>query len=59
MFYVSEEYLRSYKDSGELGASTLSSTVTPGESLFPADSQAAHIPKSKRGPGGAGGKRQE
>lgn len=50
MFFVSEEYLRRYQESGELGGSTLSEATAPGESLFPAEKGAAHVPKSKRGP---------
>ena len=35
MFYVSEEYLRRYQETGEIGESTLDKVVAPGESLFP------------------------
>lgn len=50
MFFVSEEYLRKYKESGDLGGSTLADATAPGESLFPAEKDAEHLPKSKRGP---------
>ena len=50
MFFVSEEYLRSYKEAGDVGASTLTEVAPLGETLFPADKDAEHLPKSKRGP---------
>jgi hypothetical protein len=50
MFFVSEEYLRKYEESGEVGGSTLSEATAPGESLFPADKEGQRLPKSKRGP---------
>ena len=51
MFFVSEEYLRSYKETGDVGASTLTDVAPLGESLFPAETDAEHfLPKSKRGP---------
>ena len=50
MFFVSEEYLRSYKETGDVGASTLTDVAPLGETLFPADKDAEHLPKSKRGP---------
>jgi hypothetical protein len=52
MFFVSEEYLRSYQESGEVGRSTLGEVTPLGESLFPADKAAQRVPKSKRGPAG-------
>lgn len=54
MFFVSEEYLRKYKESGEIGGSTLSDATTPGESLFPAEKGGEHVAKSKRGSKGKG-----
>ena len=50
MFFVSEEYLRRYQETAEFGASTLGEVAPLGQSLFPADKDAQHIPKSKRGP---------
>lgn len=50
MFFVSEEYLRRYDETGDVGASTLGSVVPLGESLFPAEKEAERLPKSKRGP---------
>ena len=50
MFFVSEEYLRNYQESGDVGASTLGEVAPLGQSLFPADAEAARLPKSKRGP---------
>ncbi len=50
MFFVSEEYLRNYQESGDVGGSTLGEVAPLGESLFPADKQAELIPKAKRGP---------
>lgn len=50
MFFVSEEYLRRYQESGDVGGSTLALATEPGESLFPAEKEAERLPKSKRGP---------
>lgn len=50
MFFVSEEYLRKYQESGEVGGSTLGQVAPLGESLFPAEEGAKQLPKSKRGP---------
>ncbi len=50
MFFVSEEYLRQYQETGDVGASTLGEVTPLGESLFPAEKDAEHLPKSKRGP---------
>ena len=50
MFFVSEEYLRRYEESGEVGGSTLGEVAPLGESLFPAEKGAERLPKSKRGP---------
>jgi hypothetical protein len=50
MFFVSEEYLRRYQESGDVGGSTLGQATAPGESLFPAGKDAERLPKSKRGP---------
>jgi hypothetical protein len=50
MFFVSEEYLRSYQESGDVGGSTLGEVAPPGESLFPAEQATKRVPKSKRGP---------
>jgi len=50
MFFVSEEYLRRYQETGDVGASTLGEVAPLGQSLFPAKEEAQHIPKSKRGP---------
>ena len=50
MFFVSEEYLRRYQETGDVGGSTLGQVTTPGETLFPAEKGAARLPKSKRGP---------
>ncbi len=50
MFFVSEEYLRNYQETGDVGGSTLGEVAPLGESLFPAEKEAQHIPKSKRGP---------
>ena len=52
MFFVSEEYLRNYQESGDVGGSTLGEVAPLGESLFPADKEAERVPKSKRGPAG-------
>ena len=56
MFFVSEEYLRTYEESGDVGSSTLGEVAPLGQSLFPADGEAARLPKSKRG---TASKRQE
>jgi len=50
MFFVSEEYLRSYQETGDVGASTLGEVTPLGESLFPEEKAAGRLPKSKRGP---------
>ncbi len=50
MFFVSEEYLRNYEESGEVGGSTLGEVAPLGESLFSAEKDAERLPKSKRGP---------
>lgn len=51
MFFVSEEYLRSYQETGDVGASSLGDVVSLGETLFPEEKEGAeHIAKSKRGP---------
>ncbi len=50
MFFVSEEYLRRYRETGELGASTLGEVAPLGESLFKEEDEAERLPKSKRGP---------
>lgn len=50
MFFVSEEYLRNYEESGEVGGSTLGEVAPRGESLFPSDKEGERLPKSKRGP---------
>ncbi|MBI1885462.1 MAG: hypothetical protein HYS09_03990 [Chloroflexi bacterium] len=47
---MSEEYLRNYQETGDVGESTLGEVVPLGESLFPADKEAERLPKSKRGP---------
>jgi hypothetical protein len=49
MFYVSEEYLRKYQETEDVGGSTLGTVAPVGESLFPADKEAERLPKSKRG----------
>jgi hypothetical protein len=49
MFFVSEEYLRSYQETGDVGASSLGDVVPLGETLFP-EEEGEHIAKSKRGP---------
>ena len=56
MFFVSEEYLRRYTETGDVGASTLGQVVPLGETLFPADKESKRLPKSKRGP--AAGRRE-
>ena len=35
MFFVSEEYLRKYKETGDVGGSTLGEVAPLGETLFP------------------------
>ncbi len=50
MFFVSEEYLRKYEESGDVGGSTLGEVSPLGQSLFPADAEAELLPKSNRGP---------
>ncbi len=50
MFFVSEEYLRNYEESGDVGGSTLGEVASLGESLVPAEKEAERLPKSKRGP---------
>lgn len=50
MFFVGEEYLRSFQETGDVGASTLGEVTPLGESLFPADKDTERLPKSKRGP---------
>ena len=50
MFFVSEEYLRSYQETGDVGASTLGEVAPLGQSLFPAEKDAERLPKSQRGP---------
>ena len=56
MFFVSEEYLRRYKETGDVGASTLAEVAPLGETLFPAGKESERLPKSKRGP--AAGRRE-
>ena len=50
MFFVSEEFLRRYEETGEITPSTLGEVASLGETLFPAGAEAAALPKSKRGP---------
>ena len=50
MFFVSEEYLRSYQESGDVGGSTLGDVSPLGDTLFPAEEEGKRLPKSKRGP---------
>jgi len=50
MFFVSEEYLRNYQESGDVGGSTLGEVAPLGQTLFPADAEAERLPKAKRGP---------
>ena len=50
MFFVSEEYLRKYRETGDFGGSTLGEVAPLGQSLFPAEKEAERIPKAKRGP---------
>ena len=49
MFFVSEEYLRRYKETGDVGGSTLGEVAPLGETLFPEET-GEHVAKSKRGP---------
>ncbi len=53
MFFVSEEYLRKYKETGDVGGSTLGEVAPLGETLFP-EEDGEHVAKSKRGPRGSG-----
>jgi len=51
MFFVSEEYLRSYQETGDVGASSLGDVVPLGETLFPEEEEGVeHVTKSKQGP---------
>ncbi len=50
MYFVSEQYLLNYQESGEVGGITLGEVAPLGQSLFPADAEAERLPKSKRGP---------
>jgi len=50
MFFVSEEYLRRYKETGDVGGSTLGEVAPLGMTLFPANKEVEHLPKAKRGP---------
>lgn len=50
MFFVSEEYLRKYQETGDVGGSTLGEVAPLGESLFPEEDDEKRLPKSKRGP---------
>ena len=50
MFFVSEEYLRKYKETGDVGGSTLGEVAPLGETLFPEANEGEHVAKSKRGP---------
>lgn len=50
MFFVSEEYLRKYKETGDVGASTLADVAPLGQTLFPPEKESERLPKSKRGP---------
>ena len=56
MFFVSEEFLRRYEETGEITPSTLGEVAPLGESLFPTAEEAARLPKSQRGPGKQQGK---
>jgi hypothetical protein len=49
MFFVSEEFLRRYEETGEISPSTLGEVAPLGRSLFPAEAEAERLPKSKRG----------
>lgn len=49
MFFVSEEYLRTYQETEDVGASSLGDVVPLGETLFP-EEEGGHTAKSKRGP---------
>ncbi len=50
MFFVGEEYLRNYQETGDVGGSTLGEVAPLGQSLFPPEKEAERIPKAKRGP---------
>ena len=52
MFFVSEEFLRHYEETGEITPSTLGEVAPLGQSLFPPPEggEAERLPKSKRGP---------
>ena len=50
MFFVSEEFLRRYAETGEIAPSTLGEVAPLGQSLFPPETDAERLPKSKRGP---------
>jgi len=50
MFFVSEEYLRKYQETGDVGGSTLGEVAPLGETLFPEEQAGEHVAKSKRGP---------
>ena len=50
MFFVSEEFLRRYEETGEITPSTLGEVAPVGQSLFPAGKETSALPKSKRGP---------
>lgn len=50
MFFVSEEYLRKYQETGDVGGSTLGEVAPLGKTLFPEEDEAKRLPKSKRGP---------
>ena len=52
MFFVSEEFLRRYEETGEITPSTLGEVAPLGQSLFPPPEggEAERLPKSKRGP---------
>lgn len=50
MFFVSEEYLRKYRETGDVGGSTLGEVAPLGETLFPEEAAGKKVAKSKRGP---------
>ena len=50
MFFVSEEFLRRYQETGEVSGSSLGEVAPLGHPLFPAEEEAERLPKSKRGP---------
>lgn len=50
MFFVSEEYLRKYKETGDVGGSTLGEVAPLGKTLFPEETAGEHVAKSKRAP---------